>query len=62
MKRLFLIPFLIIISCDETTNDEVSLFGTWNITSLKYYSNPDCTCAYEELSGTINFDESSAYE
>lgn len=62
MKRLFLIPFLIIISCDETTNDEVSLFGTWNITSLKYYSNPDCTGDYEELSGTITFNESSGYE
>ena len=62
MKRLFLIPFLIIISCDETTNDEVSLLGTWNITSLKYYSNPDCTGAYEELSGTITFNESSAFE
>ena len=62
MKKLFLIPLLIIISCDETTNDEVSLFGTWNITSLKYYSNPDCTGDYEELSGTITFNESSGYE
>ena len=49
MKKLFLIPLLIMISCDETTNDEVSLLGTWNITSLKYYSNPDCTGDYEEL-------------
>ena len=62
MKKLFLIPLLIIISCDETTNDEVSLLGTWNITSLKYYSNPDCTGDYEELSGTITFNESSGYE
>ena len=62
MKKLFLIPLLIIISCDETTNDEVSLIGTWNITSLKYYSNPDCTGDYEELSGTITFNESSGYE
>ena len=62
MKKLFLIPLLIMISCDETTNDEVSLFGTWNITSLKYYSNPDCTGDYEELSGTITFNESSGYE
>ena len=62
MKKLFLIPLLIIISCDETTNDEVSLIGTWNITSLKYYSNPDCTGEYEELSGTITFNESSGYE
>ena len=53
---------LIMISCDETTNDEVSLLGTWNITSLKYYSNPDCTGDYEELSGTITFNESSGYE
>ena len=62
MKKLFLIPLLIMISCDETTNDEVSLLGTWNITSLKYYSNPDCTGDYEELSGTITFNESSGYE
>ena len=62
MKKLFLIPLLIIISCDETTNDEVSLLGTSNITSLKYYSNPDCTGDYEELSGTITFNESSGYE
>ena len=62
MKKLFLIPLLIIISCDETTNDEVSLIGTWNITSLKYYSNSDCTGDYEELSGTITFNESSVYE
>ena len=62
MKKLFLIPLLIIISCDETTNDEVSLLGTWNITSLKYYSNPDCTGDYEEFSGTITFNESSGYE
>jgi len=62
MKKLFLIPLLIIISCDETTNDEVSLIGTWNITSLKYYSNPDCTGDYEELSGTITFNQSSGYE
>ena len=62
MKKLFLIPLLIIISCDETTNDEVSLLGTWNITSLKYYSNSDCTGDYEELSGTITFNESSGYE
>ena len=62
MKKLFLIPLLIIISCDETTNDEVSLLGTWNITSLKYYSNPDCTGDYEELSGTITFNQSSGYE
>ena len=62
MKKLFLIPLLIMISCDETTNDEVSLFGTWNIASLKYYSNPDCTGDYEELSGTITFNESSGYE
>ena len=62
MKKLFLLPLLIMISCDETTNDEVSLFGTWNITSLKYYSNPDCTGDYEELSGTITFNESSGYE
>ena len=62
MKKLFLIPLLIIISCDETTNDEVSLLGSWNITSLKYYSNPDCTGDYEELSGTITFNESSGYE
>ena len=62
MKKLFLIPLLIIISCDETANDEVSLLGTWNITSLKYYSNPDCTGDYEELSGTITFNESSGYE
>ena len=48
MKRLFLIPFLIIISCDETTNEEVSLLGTWNITSLKYYSSSDCSGEYEE--------------
>ena len=33
MKKLFLIPLLIIISCDEATNDEVSLLGTWNIKS-----------------------------
>ena len=62
MKKLFLIPLLIMNSCDETTNDEVSLLGTWNITSLKYYSNPDCTGDYEELSGTITFNESSGYE
>ena len=62
MKKLFLIPLLIMISCDETTNDEVSLLGTWNITSLKYYSNPDCTGDYEELSGTITFNQSSGYE
>ena len=62
MKKLFLIPLLIMISCDETTNDEVSLLGTWNITSLKYYSNPDCTGDFEELSGTITFNESSGYE
>ena len=62
MKKLFLIPLLIMISCDETTNDEVSLLGTWNITSLKYYSNPDCTGDYEVLSGTITFNESSGYE
>ena len=62
MKRLFLISLLIIISCDESTNEEVSLLGTWNITSLKYYSNPDCTGDYEELSGTITFNESSGYE
>lgn len=62
MKKLFLIPLLIMISCDETTNDEVSLLGTWNITSLKYYSNSDCTGDYEELSGTITFNESSGYE
>ena len=62
MKKLFLIPLLIIISCDEPTNDEVSLLGTWNIISLKYYSNPDCTGDYEELSGTITFNESSGYE
>ena len=62
MKKLFLIPLLIIISCDEATNDEVSLLGTWNITSLKYYSNPDCTGDYEELSGTITFNQSSGYE
>ena len=62
MKRLFVIPLLIVISCDETTNDEVSLLGTWNITSLKYYSNPDCSGEYEELSGTITFNESSVYQ
>ena len=62
MKKLFLIPLLIMISCDETTNDEVSLLGTWIITSLKYYSTPDCTGDYEELSGTITFNESSGYE
>ncbi len=62
MKRLFLIALLIIISCDETTNEEVSLLGTWNITSLRYYNNSDCSGDYEEATGTITFNESSAFE
>ena len=62
MKKLFLIALLIIISCDETTNEEVSLLGTWNITSLRYYNNSDCSGDYEEATGTITFNESSAFE
>ena len=62
MKRLFLISLLMIISCDENTSEDVSLLGTWNITSLKYYNSPDCSGDYEELTGTITFNESSAFE
>ena len=62
MKRLFLILLMVVISCDETTNEEVSLLGTWTITSLKYYSNSDCSGEYDESTGIITFNETSVYE
>ena len=62
MKRLFLISLIVVISCDETTNEEVSLLGTWTITSLKYYSNSDCSGEYDESTGIITFNETSVYE
>ena len=62
MKRLFLLSLMVVISCDESTNEEVSLLGTWTITSLKYYSNSDCSGEYEESTGIITFNETSVYE
>ena len=62
MKRLFLLSLMVVISCDESTNEEVSLLGTWTITSLKYYSNSDCSGEYDESTGIITFNETSVYE
>ena len=53
---------MVVISCDETTNEEVSLLGTWTITSLKYYSKSDCSGEYDESTGIITFNETSVYE
>ena len=62
MKRLCIIVLIFVFSCDETTNEEVSLLGTWTITSLKYYNNSYCSGEYDESSGTITFNETSVYE
>ena len=65
MKKLVLIPLLLlgmIVSCDDATNEDVSLLGIWTVTSVKYYNNADCSGEYEESTGTITFNETSVYE
>ena len=63
MKRLLALSLLLIISCDETLDDEAfSLIGSWTITSLRDYTNSDCTGEYEESTGTVTFNDTSAYE
>ena len=63
MKRLLTLSLLFIMSCDETPDDEgFSLIGSWTITSLRYYTNSNCTGEYEESTGIVTFDDTSAYE
>ena len=64
MKNLYIILSMLILfaSCDDDTVEDISLTGTWTVSSLKYYSSSDCSGDYEELTGTITFNEVSAYQ
>ena len=63
VKRLLALLLLFIVSCDENPEEDgFSLTGSWTITSLKHYTNTDCTGEHEEYTGTATFDDTSAHE